>query len=99
MIRILVVYPRSEGSTFDLDYYRSTHMPLVKEKWPSVVRTEVDLGGPDQPHHCIGHVVFPSVDAMAAAMSGPGAAVVMGDIANFTNVQPQVFMSEVVEGS
>ena len=97
MIRILVVYPRAEGTTFDADYYRTTHMPLVKQKWPSVVRTEIDLGSPDQPHHCIGHVVFPDMAAMGAAMADAEAAgVVMGDVVNFTNAQPQIYMSEVV---
>jgi len=100
MIRILVLYPRSEGSTFDADYYVSTHMPLVKSTWgDAVTGWAVDMGVADQPHHCVGHVTFTSMDAFGAAMGGPGAATVMGDIPNFTNVQPQVFVSEVTATS
>lgn len=30
---ITVVYP--QGGKFDMDYYKSTHMPLVQKKWSS----------------------------------------------------------------
>lgn len=30
---VTVIYPKTETSTFDLDYYMKTHMPLVQEKW------------------------------------------------------------------
>ena len=29
------MYPKTETSTFDMDYYMKTHMPLVQEKWGS----------------------------------------------------------------
>ena len=73
-----MLYPRSEGSTFDSDYYVSTHMPLVGKTWPDVTWA-VDLGGDDQPYHCIGHLAFDSTEAMGAAFGSPGAAEVMAD--------------------
>ncbi len=33
MIVVMVMYPENEGATFDMDYYLSTHMKLVGDKW------------------------------------------------------------------
>ena len=33
MIVVTVMYPENEGATFDMDYYLSTHMKLVGDKW------------------------------------------------------------------
>lgn len=33
MATLSVVYPRTPGATFDYDYYRSKHMPLVTQRW------------------------------------------------------------------
>jgi uncharacterized protein (TIGR02118 family) len=99
MIRVLVLYPRSDNSTFDVDYYQQSHMPLVGKTWSQVSRWEVDLGGPDQPHHAVAHIVFPSAEAFGEAMSSPGTPAVMADVANYTNVQPQMYISEIAATS
>ena len=99
MIRVLVVYPRSEGSSFDADYYVQTHMPLVASSWPQVSGWSVDLGAPDQPHHCVGHILMPSAAALGEAMGSPATGAVMADIANFTNAAPQMYVSEVAASS
>jgi hypothetical protein len=36
MASLSVVYPRSPGATFDYDYYRTAHMPLVGQRWGNV---------------------------------------------------------------
>ena len=99
MIRLLVVYPRSEGSTFDTDYYVSSHMPMVASKWPQVTKWEVDVAAPDQPHHAIGYLYFESMASLGEAMGGPSTGEVMGDIPNYTTVQPAMYVSEVAASS
>ena len=32
MIRITVLYPSGSGIKFDMNYYTSKHMPMVKQK-------------------------------------------------------------------
>ena len=32
MIKVSVMYPYTEGARFDHDYYRDTHMPLLKAR-------------------------------------------------------------------
>jgi len=46
MIRVAVMYPQSEGKSFNLEYYMNKHMKLVKEKLGplGLVSSEVDAG-------------------------------------------------------
>ncbi len=92
MIKVSVMYPKSEGSTFDMDYYKTKHMEIVDATMkPS--RWEID-GGVDGPYAAIGHLYFDSMDAMGAAMGNAGDA--MADVANFTNIESAIQVSEIV---
>ena len=33
MIRFSVYYPKTEGASFDHDYYRDSHVPLAMSTW------------------------------------------------------------------
>jgi uncharacterized protein (TIGR02118 family) len=101
MIKISVLYPNTEGTSFDMGYYLDTHMPLVREKLGEAckgVAVEEGLAGgqPGSPatYAAMGHLYFETVDAFQAAF-GPHAEAIMGDIPNFTQVQPSVQISEV----
>lgn len=93
MIKVSVMYPKSDDSTFDMDYYKSTHMDIVK-RTINPVRTEID-GGVDGPYMAIGHLFFESMDAMGTGMGNAGEA--LGDIPNFTNAESAVQISEIVD--
>jgi len=43
------------------------------------------------------HFKFDSMEALGAAMSSPGMADIMGDVANYTTIQPVLQTSEIVE--
>jgi uncharacterized protein (TIGR02118 family) len=92
MIRMSVLYPSGEGSTFDHDYYRDTHVPLCRSTW-GVERTEIDKGI-NGPNTAAVHIFFDSMDAMQAAMANPGTAAIMADVANYTNIKPVMQISE-----
>lgn len=92
MIRVSVMYPKGDDSTFDLDYYKTTHMGLV-ERDMGVVRTEVD-SGVDGPYVATGHLYFESMEALQKGMAN--ATEVLADIPNFTNAAPVMQTSEVV---
>ena len=95
MIQASVYYPTTEGSTFDHDYYRNTHVPLVQKAWfPLSVTIEKGVNGP---HVAAIHVTFASMDAFNAALGSPHTAGVMADVANYTNIAPVMQISEVVE--
>lgn len=99
-VSMQVMYPITEGTTFDYDYYTSTHMALVgAHMGPHIERTLVTkglAGGPDTPPslYAVATIVFKDQDAMNAAMkvSKP----VLADIPNFTNVQPTILIGQVI---
>ena len=101
MIKVSVLYPHTEGSSFDMDYYCKSHIPMVQKKLGAAckgVSVEQGLGGsaPGTPPAFVamGHLLFESVEAFQAAF-GPHAAAIMGDIPNYTAIQPTIQISEV----
>jgi uncharacterized protein (TIGR02118 family) len=101
MIKVSVLYPAGENTKFDMDYYCKSHMPMVQEKLGAACKTmavEQGLGGaaPGAPptYAAMGHLYFDSVAEFQAAFA-PHAAAIMADIANYTNVQPVIQVSEV----
>jgi uncharacterized protein (TIGR02118 family) len=88
MIHVLVMYPRTEGTKFDGDYWVNTHMPLVSQHWPQAVKWEASLAGEDQPFYGAASIYFASMEDFGAAVGGAGGPVVMGDVANYTDTAP-----------
>ena len=102
MIKVSVLYPTANGTTFDLEYYLTHHVPLVARLLASELRNaEVERGvgmlmpGQDTVFHVIGHLYFDSVDALNRVFA-PNANEILGDIPNYTNSTPIVQISEVV---
>jgi uncharacterized protein (TIGR02118 family) len=101
MIKVSVMYPFIEGATFDMDYYIQNHMPTLRKKLgSSCKRTEVDQGlaggapGSQPVYTAAAHLLFESLEAFQAAFA-PHAASLMADVANYTNIEPVVQISEV----
>ncbi len=94
MIRLSVIYPSTEGATFDHDYYRNSHVPLAVKTW-GLQGAEIDKGV-DGPYVAAVHFQFESIEAMGAAMAAEGTADVMADVANYTTIQPVLQTSEIV---
>jgi uncharacterized protein (TIGR02118 family) len=99
MIRLMVSYPRSAETHFDADYWLTTHMPLVSSNWSQVVRWEADVCADDADYYGVAHLYFDTHETMGAAMSGPNAAVVLGDIVNYTDSQPAMLVNTVAATS
>ncbi len=103
MIRASILYPQKEGGKFDHAYYKNKHIPLVQKRLGDLglVRLEIDRGlaggvpGAPAPFACIGHLYFNSVADFQKAMEKHGAEL-RGDVPNFTNLTPQVQISEIV---
>ncbi len=98
MVTLSVLYPKNATSTFDHAYYRDTHTPLVQSRFaPESLTILHGLPGPDgsaPTYELIALISFSSPDQLNAALSTHGAEVV-GDIANFTNVQPVIQVNTV----
>ena len=99
MIRVLVLYPRTPGKKFDLEYYRNHHIPLVKRRL-APMKVEIDLGIPrrDQPspYIAVSHLLFESREQLAANY-GPAAQELNEDKLKFTDIEIITQISEVTE--
>jgi uncharacterized protein (TIGR02118 family) len=94
MIRMSVLYPASEGATFDHDYYRDHHVPLAVRTW-GLEGAEIDRGI-DGPYVAAVHFRFETVEAMTAALSVPASKDVTADVPNYTSITPVRQVSEIV---
>ncbi|MBK6851926.1 MAG: EthD family reductase [Burkholderiales bacterium] len=102
MIKVSVMYPNTPGARFDHSYYRDKHMPLVAARMgSSCLRYSVDKGlaggAPGTPATYVGmcHIYCESVESFQAGF-GPHATEILGDIPNYTDLQPVLQISEVV---
>ena len=103
MIRVSVLYPKTSNSHFDMDYYLSKHIPLVRERLKDMglARVEVDEGlgsiSPNEqaPFAAIGHMIFETMEDLQRGLAAH-AQELMGDIPNFTDVRPQMQVSRIV---
>ena len=104
MIKVSVLYPFTPGARFNHDYYRDTHMPLVKARMGDACHHyTVDKGlaggapGSDPVYVGMCHIFCESVETFQAGF-GPHAAEIMADIPNYTDLSPVLQISEVVVG-
>jgi uncharacterized protein (TIGR02118 family) len=98
------MYPNTAGARFDHEYYRDTHMPLVKARMGDGCKTyHVDKGlagvAPGAPATYIAmcHIFCDSVEAFQASFM-PHAGEIMADVAKYTDLTPVLQISEVVVG-
>lgn len=101
MIKVSVLYPNSEDAKFDIDYYCNKHMNMVSELLGDAVKgMSVESGmaggapGAPAPFIAMGHLLFDNVETFQTTF-GPHANKIMGDIPNYTNINPQIQISEV----
>ncbi|TYQ09708.1 UNVERIFIED_ORG: uncharacterized protein (TIGR02118 family) [Gordonia westfalica J30] len=101
MINVSVHYPRNEGAHFDKEYYFSTHIPMVERRYGAALKASTVLDAvfgadPDMasPHVASAHFVFDSIDDFTEAFTRHGDELV-GDIAQFTDIEPVLEVSEI----
>ena len=103
-IKVSILYPNAEGKHFDVDYYRDSHMVLVKKllKPFGLLETGIEKGlaggDPKQPvpFLCIGSMTYNSLEEFQKAFEAHGQELV-DDVPNFTNIQPVIQISEIVK--
>ena len=94
MIRLTVLYPATEGATFDHEYYREKHVPLCVNTW-GLAGAEIDMGL-DGPYVAAVHFTFASPEALQSAMASDGTGAIRADVANYTTITPVLQTSEIV---
>lgn len=94
MIKLSVFYPKTDGATFDHDYYKNSHVPLCLETW-GLDSADVEKGV-DGPYEAAVHMTFESMEALGAAMANEGTAAIQADVTNYTSIAPVMQVSEIV---
>ena len=101
MIKVTVLYPTTEGSRFDMDYYLASHMAMVADRFGAVCKGwGVDQGiasGPANvpaPYECMTWMLFDTVEEFGAAFDA-AAGEIVADVVNFTDIMPSFQVSEV----
>jgi uncharacterized protein (TIGR02118 family) len=102
MIKVNVMYPYAQGARFDHDYYRDTHMPMVKAKLGSVcayytVEKGLTGGAAGSPPTYMAMCAFICISAEGfRAAVEEHAAEIRGDVKNYTDITPVLQFSEFV---
>jgi uncharacterized protein (TIGR02118 family) len=101
MIKVMVLYPNAPDAKFDMKYYVTHHLPMVRDRCAPECRSIAADGGlaggepgSRAPYIAVGHLTFDSVAAFEKAF-GPNATEILADIPNFTNTQPIIQISEI----
>ena len=101
MIKMAIYYPNGEGKTFDMDYYTDNHMQMgVTLLGDALKGMAIDKGlangTPDTPvqYLAIGYFFFDSMSSFQEAM-GANSEKLKADVPNFTNIVPNIQISEV----
>ncbi len=101
MIRVSVMYPNAPGVRFDWNYYLEKHVAAVHKLLEAYnARAEVDKGigtaqpGAMAPFVAICHMYYKNMEDLQKVMAQ--ASEMNNDIPNFTDIQPQVQISEIL---
>lgn len=94
MYRVTILYPTTEGAAFDHDYYLQSHIPMVADRLGSACTgwgVDKVISGP---YVAAGYLMVNDLDAFNTKMGEHGAEII-GDVANYTTIAPQMVISEV----
>ena len=101
----LVVYPAEVANTFKMDYYLSTHMPLVSKKlspfglqsW-SIIKLMPGPDGTEPPYSVVATLNWADAEGLTKASTSPEMKEVVDDVANFSE-KPATFLAGPVLGT
>jgi uncharacterized protein (TIGR02118 family) len=105
MIRVSVYYPNKAGAKFDHTYYTQKHAPMVIQRLKpfGLVRVEIDKGlaggapNAPAPNVAVGYMVFNKLEDFQKGLAAHSKEI-MGDIPNYTNIEPVIQISEIAVG-
>lgn len=101
MYRVVIMYPKTETSNYNMEYYLNHHLPLIRGLFKKIINIEVDQGirnaFPDQPmpYYTISYFYFETIEDFQEGIMA-GANDIMEDLAKFSNVQPIIQINEIV---
>jgi uncharacterized protein (TIGR02118 family) len=102
MIKVSVLYPNTDGSNFNMDYYQTKHVELVTGLLGNALKgASIESGfgggtaGSKAPFIAIANMFFDTIENFEQSF-GPNSSKIMGDLPNFTDIEPIVQISKVI---
>ncbi|MDR7131469.1 uncharacterized protein (TIGR02118 family) [Algoriphagus sp. 4150] len=102
LIKVSIMYPYEEGKHFDMEYYKSKHMPMVANLLGSnLVKYTIEKGvasgipNTQMPYMAIGSFYVKSLAEYQAAIA-PNRDAIRADFVNYTDINPIILVSEVI---
>jgi uncharacterized protein (TIGR02118 family) len=103
MIKVSIIYPNEEGKKFNWDYYMDKHVPMLKSVLGDSLNViSIDKGiagrapGSSVPYLAMCHMYFKSMASFKNSFV-PNSEKLGKDVPNYTDIQPIVQISEVLE--
>lgn len=102
-IKVAFYFENEEGGTFDFDYFREVHIPLVikLQKQYGLLSIEIEKGIAGEtedapiPNVVVATLIFKSFDLLL--QSDPVADELNADVPKFTNIRPVIQVSKIIE--
>ena len=98
MICMTILYPKADDSTFDMDYYTSTHMPMVAEAFGDACLGWGAATVTSRNYCAMSWLMIENMEIFNAVTAEHGATF-DADVVNYTNLQPGVIIGEVTGSS
>ncbi|HEA23621.1 MAG TPA: EthD family reductase [Pricia antarctica] len=102
LIKVSIMYPFSENTEFDMEYYETKHMPMVAGYLDSnLVKYTIEKGlasgipNTPLPFIAIGSFYVKNLSEYQASI-GPNIDTIRSDFSNYTDIRPIILVSEVV---
>ena|ERR1700750_2391021 len=102
MVSVSVLYPKTDGSHFDYEYYLQKHVPMVRSRCQPLGLSRLDLirgistlNGGQPGFELIGILTFESKEQMQSALAQAGEEI-LSDIPNFTNISPYIQLNDLI---
>jgi uncharacterized protein (TIGR02118 family) len=102
MIRITLLYRRTDDSHFDFDYYVGQHISMAKRLLSGLGLAAIEvekclraMDGSESDVVCMTHIDFESEDAFTDALTIHGAEL-KADFPKYTNIDPEIYVCEVL---
>lgn len=97
MLNVMILYPRTEGKNFNREYYKTSHIELLKEKLDPLT-VEIEFGsaamGMESPYIAVTHLRFNSLQHLAGKYFF-AAHDLTEDQDKFTNIKPVYQVGEI----
>ena len=94
MISVHILYPKTDDSTFDMEYYNAKHMPMFAAALGAGCQSWGASTAKSGPYAAIGWAIVDSQATLDAALTEHGAEI-MADVANYTNVAPELVVGDI----